>query len=368
MGKQEEYNKAQAELLGDIYNEALGKSSDKIIGELKEIVPGDFINQKKQVKKVAEEYYEEETTEDTYNEDFEEDYNQQYDKIPLPSKGLIYGNNFKKSKLEVGYLTASDEDLLSSPNLYSSENQLMNTILRRKILDKNIRPEMLCQGDRDAVLIWLRASSYGKDYQIVTTDEDGEKIDGTVDLSSIKTKEFKLTPNKNGYFEFELPLAKNLIEFRFLVHKDEMDYQKVLEKTNNKLKKQILKDSSEMFTSIISNDNTIEKQLKRKLDEALKSINTFIETIDDGDDLAYTKGVTYRLEKSIISIDGERDRKYIRNYVNSMRAGDSLELRKYINENIPSMDLNVEVAISESAGGGSLNRTFSYDNTLFINY
>ena len=255
-----------------------------------------------------------------------------------------------------------------SPNMYSSNDQLFNTILRRKILNKNIRPEMLCQGDRDAILLWLRASSYGPDYKIVTKDEYGEPFEATIDLSKIEMKEFNLIPNENGYFNFELPLSKDLIEFRFLVFKDEVDYQKMLEKTNTKLKKQLLKDSSIIFTTVIGNDSSIDKQIKKKLDESLKTINLFIDSIDVDDEITYTKGVTYRLEKSIISINGEKDRKYIHDYINSMRAGDSLPLRRFISDNIPGMVFDIDVIKPESIGGGSLKRTFSYDNTIFINY
>ena len=59
------------------------------------------------------------------------DPNAQYDLIPLPSKGECY-----KTKIEsvpVGYLTASDENLITSPNLYESGN-ITSILLKKKIL------------------------------------------------------------------------------------------------------------------------------------------------------------------------------------------------------------------------------------------
>ena len=369
------YKQMQDDFLGEIYKEAVEKNSTDAIKQLKEIVPENIINQKKQVKKVVEEYAPVDDFEEDEEELYEESvYECSYDKIPLASKGLIYGKSFKQSNIAVAHLTGDDENIISNPNVYqnnSDDNQLFDVLLRRKILDKNINPSLLCQGDRDLIITWLRATSYG-DYPVSVVDPDtGVRFDTTVDLGQLKPKEFKLKPNENGYFDFVLPQSKDQIEFRFLVYKDELDYNKFLQKTNNNLRKHSLVSSKETLSELIDLDKTIDKNLKVKLENALKTINDYVENVEGDDNYLTSKGITYRLEKSIISINGERNRKYIHDYVINMRAGDSLGLRKYISENIPAMDFKITVKkpAELSLGGDSEFSTFlTIDETVFLNY
>ena len=58
----------------------------------------------------------------------------QYDVVELPSRGIHYAN--KKKSLRVGYLTASDENILSAQNLIQN-NSVIEELLKRKILDKD---------------------------------------------------------------------------------------------------------------------------------------------------------------------------------------------------------------------------------------
>ena len=86
------YKQMQDDFLGEIYKEAVEKNSTDAIKQLKEIVPENIINQKKQVKKVVEEYAPVDDFEEDEEELYEESvYECSYDKIPLASKGLIYG-------------------------------------------------------------------------------------------------------------------------------------------------------------------------------------------------------------------------------------------------------------------------------------
>ena len=50
-----------------------------------------------------------------------------------------------------------------------------------------------------------------------------------------------------------------------------------------------------------------------------------------------------------------------------MRANDAIEYRKYVNDNIPGVDLNITVPIPESMGGGSFDTFLSIGETIFIN-
>ena len=61
-----------------------------------------------------------------------DEYKVPYDIIELPSQGLLYKN--KKSKVKVEYLTAYDENVLTSPNLLNS-GKVLDVLIERKVKD-----------------------------------------------------------------------------------------------------------------------------------------------------------------------------------------------------------------------------------------
>ena len=79
-----------------------------------------------------------------------------YDVVELPSRGIHYPGN--KKSVRVAYLTAADENVLSSPNLLN-QNMVVTELLRRKVLDKDIAVEDIVKEDREAILIFLRNTS-----------------------------------------------------------------------------------------------------------------------------------------------------------------------------------------------------------------
>ena len=105
--------------------------------------------------------------------------------VELPSKGLVYAkeNPLSSGKIEMKYMTAKEEDILSNPN-YLKQGTVFDKLLRSLIVSK-IDFDDLVVGDKNAILIAARILGYGKDYQVkyphpVTGDE--ELV--TVDLSS----------------------------------------------------------------------------------------------------------------------------------------------------------------------------------------
>ena len=78
-----------------------------------------------------------------------------HDIVPLPSGGIFYKS--KKKSLKVGYLTASDENILANMDGRKSINEaIVIPLLRSKIYEPDIRPEELLEGDVEAVLLFLR--------------------------------------------------------------------------------------------------------------------------------------------------------------------------------------------------------------------
>jgi hypothetical protein len=80
--------------------------------------------------------------------------------LSLPSLGKTYRN--KKPNVRLGYMTTADENILTSPNLLQS-GEFFNVL---KILEPDLRYNDLLVGDRNAIMIWLRATGYGEMYPV----------------------------------------------------------------------------------------------------------------------------------------------------------------------------------------------------------
>ena len=287
----------------------------------------------------------------------------QYDIIPLPSKGECYPH--KKSHIPVAYLTAADENLITSRNMYES-GSMIDIILERKILDKSIRVKDLCKGDRDAIAIWLRATAYGPEYPIIANYQ-GEEIQSTIDLSDVHFLDFNLKGDENGWFDYKTDCG-DLIKFKILTYGEEADLVK-----NNMLVEDIIQRTSvvEYMDKSIEYINNLEGSDKDDVIEALKTIKKWCLDInvnpDDVEKQVYSEYITDRMFAQTMSVNGVEDREYIKGYVENMRAKEAIEYRKYISEHVPGVDLNITIPIPESMGGGSFNTFLSIGETIFIN-
>lgn len=218
-----------------------------------------------------------------------------FDVIPLPSKGLLYpGQN---GSVKVEYMTAMDENILTSPNLIKS-GKVLEILLEKKVKESPVPFDQLLVGDRNAIMIWLRATGYGEMYPVKLTDPtSGVEFETEIDLSALKTKELPedVEPDEKGEFSFYLPKIKKKIKFKLLTVGDEK--------------------------SIISRSEKYEKATKSQISNSL----------------------TYRLQSQIKEIDGNRDINFIQQFVNVMPAFDSLKFREYSDLIEPGIDMSVEV-------------------------
>jgi hypothetical protein len=148
-----------------------------------------------------------------------------YDVVELPSKGIYYSNG--KKSLKISYLTAADENILTSPNLIQNDG-VIDELIRRKVLDKDINVEELVNEDRNAILIFLRNTAFGPEYEFTLTDPKTQQtFKHTVDLSVLKVKDFNLSPNLDGEYEYFLPNSKKKITFKFLTKLQEDEIEKI---------------------------------------------------------------------------------------------------------------------------------------------
>tara|TARA_B100001094_G_C18078459_1_gene743883 strand:+ start:150 stop:908 length:759 start_codon:yes stop_codon:yes gene_type:complete len=216
-----------------------------------------------------------------------------FDVIELPSKGLLYDDCDETIKIE--YMTAEDENILTSPNLLQS-GKVLDVLMERKIKQKGVNAKNLLVGDRNAIMVFLRATAYGEMYPVKLTDPTtGEEFETEIDLNTLDVKSIGAEPDEKGYFSFDLKRSKKSIKFRLLTAKDEEDLVKGEEKRQKILK------------------NNVSKLL------------------------------TSRLVTQIMEVDGETNKSYIEQFVQYLPAGDSLELRKYMDDIEPGIDLRVDV-------------------------
>ena len=213
-----------------------------------------------------------------------------YDVVELPSRGIHYQN--KKKSLKVAYLTAADENILSAQNLIAT-NGVIDELLKRKILDRDIQIDEIVEEDRQAVLIFLRNTAFGPEYKFYLTDPKTEKeFTVSVDMSELKFKDFDLESDANGEYSYFMKNVKKNITFKFLTNQQEKDLE-------------LIKNS--------------------------KSDNLVVPTN------------TKRLEMMIKSIDGQRDQMMIYQFIQQLPIKDSQDFKKYVNENKPGIDLTIEV-------------------------
>jgi hypothetical protein len=235
-----------------------------------------------------------------------------YDVIELPSQGLLYPN--KKSSVKVEYLTAFDENILTSPNI-SNNGNVLDILINRKVKDLGFEPSKLLEGDRMAILIFLRTTSFGVDYlQPVLDPQSRMVVEGTIDLSELKQKKLIIQPNESGWFDFVLPVSGKNIKFRFLTGDDENDIT--------------IKDNE-----ILSRNN-------------------------DG----ISHKTTLRLERSIMDIDGNTDKMKISNLIKNLTIVDIRKLNKYITDIEPGIDFKT---IAMTPGGESIETFLRINKNFF---
>ena len=307
-----------------------------------------------------------EVNEDTATNFNNVDSNAQYDVVPLPSRGEGYRS--KTGRIPVGFLTAYDENFLTSPNLYE-DGLVIDFLLKHKIMNKDINVEDLLPGDVDAITLFLRATSYGADFPITVVDpETKETIETVVDLTTLKPKDFVLQGDENGFFDFTLPVSKAKVKFKYLSRREEQELQKLTKLETESTKASIVLKDAKQLSSIIRNEKTISGADKQKYVENLTSLMKWAEELaSKKTTLGYNRVITNRLEFAIQSVNGNTDRKYISKFVKTMPALDSYKLRRYMKENEPGIDFSITIQRPENLGGGSFQSFLEWDDAVFLN-
>ena len=212
------------------------------------------------------------------------------EEIDLPSKGLVYSkeNPLSSGKVEIKYMTAKEEDILSN-QAYIENGTVLDKLLDSVIISK-INAKDLIIGDKNAILIATRILGYGSDYKVNINGSQQE-----IDLSELENKPFDgstMIDGKNE-FSFTLPHSNTPITYKILDGHDEAK---------------------------------IERELK-----GLKKLNK-----------NSSPEASTRLKYTLTSVNGETEPKAIREFVdNYFLARDARAFRDHLRQTQPDVDLNV---------------------------
>ena len=238
--------------------------------------------------------------------------------ISLPSKGLLYSEDspLRNGTIELKYMTASEEDILTTPSLIK-QGIVLDKLFQALIVTP-IKYNDLIGADKDAIMVASRILGYGKLYEATCTcPECTKESKVSFDLTQLNEKEFDIdkvemiAPNE---FKFILPTTNREVTFKLLTHGDEKKIQLDLENLKKTNKSGISKD------------------------------------------------LTTRLKSIITSIDGDTNKTSIIHFVdNELFAQDSRALRDHIKNISPGIDFNMDFTCQECQYEGKLNLPVGVD-------
>jgi len=222
-----------------------------------------------------------------------------YEIVPLPSKGLLYSKESPlhgKSSLKIKAMTAREEDILASL-AFMKEGSTIKNLIAACICDKSINVDDLLVGDRNSLMVAIRITGYGTNYSAsVPCKNCGITNKKVFSLGEIGIKSLNLEPVSEGsnIFSYTLPVSKKEVHFKFRT---------------------------------IVEDNERRREEQRR--QAVLGIKE-------------DRNVTNYLRNAIVAVSGITERHKIEKFIDSMPAYDSRSLRKFIEDNEPDVDLNME--------------------------
>ena len=215
--------------------------------------------------------------------------------VELPSKGLMYPkeSTLSSGTIEMKYMTAREEDILTNQN-YITNGTVIDRLLKSLIVS-DINYDDILVGDKNAIMVAARILSYGKDYQITYGG-----MDHVVDLATIENKPLDedLYNGPDTEFSFTLPAANIEIKFKLLTH-----------------------------------------GIEKKIDNEIKGLRKIQK--DNAPEM------TVRLKHMITEVDGSRERKDVRDFVeNYFLARDARAFREYYNKIQPDVDMSIVLDVN----------------------
>ncbi len=225
--------------------------------------------------------------------------------VDLPSEGRFYPENHplhKTDSIEIRFMTAKDEDILTSRSLLK-KGIAIDRFLQNIIIDKKIQVADLLVGDKNALVVASRITGYGSDYNTKVacpscgTSQNYEFNLNESDINvggseSLGPESDAVHQTDNNTWLIECPKSQVTVEVRLLTGVNEKFM----------LKSQAMKK-------------------KQKLPESL---------------------LTDQLRQIIVSVNGNTEPKNINRFIDIMPALDSRYLRALYEKLMPNIDLTQE--------------------------
>ena len=219
--------------------------------------------------------------------------------VEMPTEGKFYPPGHpahNQTTLEIRYMTAKEEDILTSRSLLK-KGVALDRMLQNIMVDKNINVNQLLIGDKNALLVAARRTGYGPEYEtVVTCPSCGETQEYSFDISN---------PPMNNY-------AQEAADYQ-AVFTNEGNIQLVLPMTGVTLECRLLTGQDEV---------AIYKETERKTKKKMESSVT-----------------TDAFRSYIVSVNGERDPFTIESFIQAMPARDARHLRQMYSKIVPNIDL-----------------------------
>jgi hypothetical protein len=215
--------------------------------------------------------------------------------IDLPSKGIFYPEHspLRTGQIDLYYMTAKHEDILTSPNLIQ-KGIVLDKFIDAIIATKNVKSSDLLLGDLNAVMVAARILGYGKDYEVtLECPSCGEQVEQVVNIAQLETQNEPVNKVPSD-FKIVLPLSKAEVTLKLLTRGDEV---------------------------------AIDKEVK-----ALKKINSEVES-----------ETTTRLKSMIAAVNGDTTKSTIWSFVDNMLVKDARYLRDQYKAIVPDINFDVDV-------------------------
>jgi len=219
--------------------------------------------------------------------------------VELPSRGEFYTKDHPlhgQSSIEIRYMTAKDEDTLTSKTLLK-QGVALERVLQNLLVDNSININDLLIGDKNAIVVAARRSAYGADYETkVTCPACGVTDEKTFDLSEVNfiehasLEDLGVTKNDDTTFSILLPVTKVEVKVRLMTGRDETK---------------------------LSSIRGTKKKLSRDAELSM----------------------TDQFKQFVVSINDVEDKNQVSSFINNMPANDSRFLRLAYKKVVPNIDL-----------------------------
>lgn len=178
--------------------------------------------------------------------------------VELPSKGIGYPSGhplYEKETIEIRFMTAKDEDILTSRSLLK-KGIALERLIDNLLVDKTFKSKDILVGDRNAIIIAARSSAYGHLYETKVqcpSCQTPNKV--TFDLSNPliiggDLEEFDVLETEVGTYTVETPKSGIKVEIRLLTGQDEAKIMKAM--SSNKKEEELVSTQMKLYINSVN--------------------------------------------------------------------------------------------------------------------